>query len=73
MPGGAAAEGFAGGKLPEAVRQGFSDAMAQSLVLPALVLVIGLVAALLFVAPSHLQKQPATPSDGGAQPADQTT
>jgi hypothetical protein len=34
--------------------------MAQSLVLPALVLLIGLVAALLFTAPSHLKKQPET-------------
>jgi EmrB/QacA subfamily drug resistance transporter len=59
MPGGAAAgEGFTG-KLPEIVRQGFSDSMAQSLVLPAAVLLIGLVAALLFSAPSHLRKQPA--------------
>jgi EmrB/QacA subfamily drug resistance transporter len=59
MPGGAApAEGFAGGKLPEAIRQGFSDSMAQSIMLPAAVLVIGLVAALLFARPSHLQRQP---------------
>jgi hypothetical protein len=63
MSGGApAGEGFSGGRLPEVMRQGFSDSMAQSLVLPALVLVVGLVAALLFVAPSHLQdahkKQP---------------
>jgi EmrB/QacA subfamily drug resistance transporter len=68
MPGGGAgaAEGFAGGKLPEAVRQGFSDSMAQSLLLPAAVLLIGLVAALLFVAPSHLQKQP----DNATQPVE---
>jgi hypothetical protein len=59
MTGGASAEGFSGGKLPEIVRQGFSDSMAQSLALPAAVLVIGLVAALLFSAPSHLQKKPA--------------
>jgi hypothetical protein len=51
------------------IRPGFSDAMAQSLVLPALVLLIGLAAALMFTAPSHLKKQPAEP----AQPADQTT
>jgi len=59
MPGGAPTEGFAGGKLPEMVRQGFSDSMAQSLLLPAAVLVIGLIAALLFARPSHLQEQPA--------------
>jgi MFS family permease len=64
-----AGEGFSTGRLPEMIRPGFSDAMAQSLVLPALVLLVGLVATLLFVAPSHLKKQPA----GAAQPADQTT
>jgi len=65
LPGGAAAgEGFTG-KLPEAVRQGFSDSMAQSLLLPAAVLLIGLVAALLFVAPSHLQKK----TEGATQQA----
>ncbi|MEV5962913.1 DHA2 family efflux MFS transporter permease subunit [Kribbella sp. NPDC051952] len=59
MPGGASVgEGFSGGKLPEAVRQGFSDSMAQSLLLPAAVLVIGLIAALLFARPSHMQAKP---------------
>jgi len=64
-----AGEGFSAGQLPAMIRPGFSDAMAQSLVLPALVLLIGLAAALMFTAPSHLKKQPAEP----AQPADQTT
>ncbi|MEV6269794.1 DHA2 family efflux MFS transporter permease subunit [Kribbella sp. NPDC051936] len=64
-----AGEGFSAGQLPEMIRPGFSDAMAQSLVLPALVLLIGLAAALMFTAPSHLKKQPAE----SAQPADQTT
>ncbi|TCC41153.1 DHA2 family efflux MFS transporter permease subunit [Kribbella speibonae] len=64
-----AGEGFSSGRLPEMVRQGFSDAMAQSLVLPAVVLLVGLVAALLFTAPSHLKKQ----QDETARPADQTT
>jgi EmrB/QacA subfamily drug resistance transporter len=49
-----AGEGF-GGSLPPAIRQGFSDAMAQSLLLPAAVLVIGLVAALMFENPKHLR------------------
>ncbi|MEU8221561.1 DHA2 family efflux MFS transporter permease subunit [Kribbella sp. NPDC048915] len=62
-----AGEGFTTGRLPEVIRPGFSDAMAQSLILPALVLLIGLVAALLFVAPSHLRR----PAE--AQPVDQTT
>ncbi|TDO43255.1 EmrB/QacA subfamily drug resistance transporter [Kribbella sp. VKM Ac-2527] len=52
------AEGAGGGKLPEALHQGFSDAMAQSLMLPAAVVLIGLVAALLFVRPDHLQQRP---------------
>ncbi|MGW5190918.1 DHA2 family efflux MFS transporter permease subunit [Kribbella sp. NPDC004138] len=64
-----AGEGFSAGQLPAIIRPGFSDAMAQSLVLPALVLLIGLAAALMFTAPSHLKKQPAE----SAQPADQTT
>lgn len=59
MPAGAgmSAEG-AGGKLPEALHQGFSDSMAQALMLPAAVLLIGLIAAILFAKPTHLD-QPA--------------
>ncbi|GAB3816787.1 DHA2 family efflux MFS transporter permease subunit [Kribbella italica] len=53
-PGGTSEPSFAG-KLPEAIHQGFSDAMAQSLMLPAAVLIIGLVAALFFTRPLHLQ------------------
>jgi EmrB/QacA subfamily drug resistance transporter len=56
-PGGASSEPSFAGKLPEAIHQGFSDAMAQSLMLPAAVLIIGLVAALFFTRPQHLQKQ----------------
>ncbi|HEU4946857.1 MAG TPA: DHA2 family efflux MFS transporter permease subunit [Kribbella sp.] len=56
MPGGAAATEGGFGKLPEAFRQGFSDSMAQSLMLPAAVLLIGLVAALLFSRPAYLQQ-----------------
>jgi hypothetical protein len=52
-------EGFSGGKLPEPIRQGFSDSMAQSLLLPAAVLVIGLIAALLFARPPSMPKRPA--------------
>jgi EmrB/QacA subfamily drug resistance transporter len=50
-----AAEG-AGTKLPEVLHDGFSTAMAQSLLLPAVVLIIGLVAALCFERPRHLQR-----------------
>jgi hypothetical protein len=52
--GGAPGEG-GGGKLPAALAQGFSDSMAQAILLPAAVLVIGLIAALLFTTPKHLQ------------------
>ncbi len=56
-PGGAAAgEGAVSGTLPEALHQGFSDSMAQSLMLPAAVLLIGLVAALLFANPIRTQR-----------------
>ncbi|MBP2371013.1 DHA2 family efflux MFS transporter permease subunit [Pseudonocardia parietis] len=44
----------AGGPLPEAVRGPFADAMAQSVLLPAAVLVIGLVAVAFFATPRHL-------------------
>lgn len=54
--GGAAAAEGGGGKLPEALHQGFSDAMAQSLMLPAAVLVIGLIAALFFTKPKYLER-----------------
>ncbi|MET7277933.1 DHA2 family efflux MFS transporter permease subunit [Kribbella sp. NPDC005582] len=53
----------AGGKLPEALHQGFSDAMADSLMLPAAVLLIGLVAALLFATP--VRRQPAAAAASG--------
>ncbi|TDU90575.1 EmrB/QacA subfamily drug resistance transporter [Kribbella voronezhensis] len=44
------------GNLPVALHQGFSDAMAQSMLLPAAVLVIGLIAVLMFAKPKHLQR-----------------
>jgi EmrB/QacA subfamily drug resistance transporter len=43
-------------QLPEALRAGFATAMAQSLVLPAAVLLIGLVAVLAFARPRHLSR-----------------
>ena len=42
-----------GGKLPAAFADGFSQAMATSMLLPAAVLVLGLVASLLFERPRH--------------------
>ncbi|MEU4608418.1 DHA2 family efflux MFS transporter permease subunit [Kribbella sp. NPDC023972] len=63
-PGGApAGEGAAGGTLPDMLHQGFSDAMAQSLLLPAAVLLLGVVAALLFVKPQHLRQAPTAGSN----------
>jgi EmrB/QacA subfamily drug resistance transporter len=53
--------GATGGALPEALKQGFSDSMAQALILPALVLLVGLVAALLFAKPTHLEQPVAVP------------
>jgi EmrB/QacA subfamily drug resistance transporter len=54
-PGGDAG-GFETGiaQLPEPLHAGFAAAMGQSLVLPAVVLLVGLVAALAFAAPRHL-------------------
>ena len=56
--GGSASEGAFSGKLPEVLHQGFSDSMAQSLLLPAAVLLVGLVAALLFAKPVRAQDKP---------------
>ena len=42
-----------GGVLPEAVKSGFSDAMATTMLLPPAVLVLGLVAVLFFERPRH--------------------
>jgi EmrB/QacA subfamily drug resistance transporter len=56
IPGGAAGtESGGAGALPAALRGAFSDAMAQSLILPALVLLIGLVAVMFFVRPAHMR------------------
>jgi EmrB/QacA subfamily drug resistance transporter len=61
---GAAVEGGVG-KLPAALQQGFSDSMAQSLLLPSAVLLIGVVAALLFVKPSFMNKPADIPATTG--------
>ncbi|GAA4346192.1 DHA2 family efflux MFS transporter permease subunit [Angustibacter luteus] len=65
LPGaGAAATGAAfDGKLPTVALQGFSDAMAQSLLLPAAVSVIGLVAVLMFERPAHMVRATAPATD----------
>jgi EmrB/QacA subfamily drug resistance transporter len=56
--GGAAAEGGLT-HLPPAVHAAFSTAMAQSLLLPAVVLLVGVAAALGFATPRHLLRRPA--------------
>jgi len=50
-------------KLPEFLHDGFSAAMAQSTLLPAAILVIGLIAVLCFVAPKHIRRTPAAQQD----------
>ncbi len=51
-----------GGQLPAAAFEPFSNAMAQAMLLPAAVLVLGLLAALSFARPHH-QVRPATPAE----------
>jgi EmrB/QacA subfamily drug resistance transporter len=46
-------------RLPAALQSGFSDAMAQALLLPAAVMVFGLLAAMCFERPGHLRRRPA--------------
>jgi EmrB/QacA subfamily drug resistance transporter len=55
IPGGASGGAGAAAALPEPLRQGFSDAMAQSLLLPAVVLLLGLVAVMFFATPRHMR------------------
>ncbi|HYU85330.1 MAG TPA: DHA2 family efflux MFS transporter permease subunit [Kribbellaceae bacterium] len=50
--------GPGGGSLPAGLKDGFSTSMAESLLLPAAVLVIGWVAALCFATPTHMKAQP---------------
>jgi EmrB/QacA subfamily drug resistance transporter len=68
--GGAAAEGGAG-QLPVALRSGFATAMAQSVLLPAAVVVIALIAALCFATPIHMRRKaaPAAPAASAASAA----
>jgi EmrB/QacA subfamily drug resistance transporter len=56
LPGSAGASGAGRtGKLPPALHEGFSAAMAQSMLLPAAVIVLGLIAALCFARPAHMR------------------
>ena len=45
-----------GGQLPDVLQAGFSAAMAESVLLPAAVILVGFVAALFFAAPRHLTR-----------------
>ena len=51
-----AASGFGGGTLPPFVLEGFSTAMAQAILLPACVILVGLVAVLFLRRPVALEK-----------------
>jgi fucose permease len=55
-PRGGSPAGVGGQALPAALRAGFSDAMAQSMLLPAIVLLAGLVAVLFFATPRHMRR-----------------
>ncbi|MEU6698168.1 DHA2 family efflux MFS transporter permease subunit [Pseudonocardia sp. NPDC046786] len=70
VPGGAATPdaAFATGPLPDEVRESFATAMAQSVLLPAAVLVIGLVAVLCFARPQHLRTRDPAAADRGDAP-----
>ncbi|RKN45990.1 DHA2 family efflux MFS transporter permease subunit [Streptomyces hoynatensis] len=63
--GGFSGEPMAGGseRLPDFLQGPFSDAMSQSMLLPAAVLLIGLAAVLCFTAPSPRGARPAAPQD----------
>jgi EmrB/QacA subfamily drug resistance transporter len=56
------------GKLPPALHEGFSTAMAQSMLLPAAVIVLGLIAALCFSRPAHLRAE--APEAPTSEPVD---
>jgi MFS family permease len=53
-------------QLPPALHEAFSTAMAQSLLLPALVLLVGIAAVLGFALPRHLAQRPAPERVSGA-------
>lgn len=57
LPGAADAEGFGGGTLPPFVVDGFSTAMAQAMLLPAAVMLVGVAAVLFLRRPAHLAKR----------------
>ena len=60
--------GSAGGRLPSELLDGFSQAMATSMLLPAAALVLGLVASLLFERPRHAGFSAGASADLGSAP-----
>jgi MFS family permease len=56
------------GSLPPALHEGFAAAMGQSMLLPAGVLLIGLVAALCFARPAHLRRTSASTAGAPGTP-----
>ncbi len=58
------------GPLPAFLHDGFATAMAQSMMLPAAVLVVGWVAVLCFETPRHLRTQAERPAERPAEPAE---
>ena len=57
LPGAAdAAGGIGGGQLPAQIVPGFSDAMSQTLLLPAIVMLVGVIAVLFLERPKHLAR-----------------
>lgn len=63
---GARASGAGGGGMPPAVAEAFSAALADSMLLPAAVVLLGFVAALFFETPRHLAAPAATPTQATA-------
>ena len=56
------------GRLPAALQDGFSTAMGEALLLPAAVLVLGLIAALAFSRPAHMRRVAPPPAETVAAP-----
>jgi EmrB/QacA subfamily drug resistance transporter len=60
-------EAAGGGTLPSAAHVPFSEAMAESMLLPAAMMVVGLLSVLLFVTPRHLRAPAAEPAGGAPE------
>ena len=58
LPNGASPSDAGVGALPPFLHEGFAAAMAESMLLPAAVIVVGLLAALAFATPIHMRREP---------------